>query len=43
MKHLFYSRTRDNNKAQITIYKNFYKFYKKKTITIDTFARLFYS
>ena len=43
MKHLFYSRIRDNNKTQITIYEKYYKFYKKKIITIDTLARLFYS
>ena len=29
MKHSFYSRTRDDNKIQITIYKKYYKSYKK--------------
>ena len=43
MKHSFYSRIRDDDKAQITIYKFFYKFYKKKIIVINTFTRLFYS
>ena len=42
MKYLFYSRIRDDNKIQITIYKKYYKFYKKKIIAIDTFTRLFY-
>ena len=42
MKYLFHSRIRDDNKTQITIYKFFYKFYKKKATAIDTFAHLFY-
>ena len=43
MKHSLHSRTRDNNKIQITIYEKYYKFYKKKTIAINTLTRLFYS
>ena len=43
MKHFLYSRTRDDNKIQITIYERYYEFYKKKTIAINTFTRLFYS
>ena len=43
MKHSFYSRIRDDDKTQIMIYKKYYKFYKKKTITVDTLARLSYS
>ena len=43
MKHSSYSRTRDNNKLQIMIYKRYYESYKKKITIINTFARLFYS
>ena len=43
MHYLFYSRIRDNNKIQITIYERYNKFYKKKIIIINTFARLSYS
>ena len=43
MKHSFHSRIRDNNKTQITNYKKYYEFYKKKTIIINTFTRLSYS
>ena len=43
MKYSFYSRIRDDDKIQITIYEIFYKFYKKKIIVIDTFTCLPYS